>query len=150
MSLFAQTTKRPTGPPRGRMPAVCNLSNNQRRWVTGMQSNAPANSLAMPHFFFWSAITSTSVALQKIAPNNLLRSPWRRDPVRFPRSKRPRMRAKLPFYGAVGGRLAPGRQRLYQIDTVLEKPTPTESGTAIDRPRIAGRPAISVSLACMF
>ncbi len=35
--------------------------------------------------------------------------------------------SKLPHYGAVGGRLAPGRRRLYQIDTVLEKPTPTEA-----------------------
>lgn len=35
--------------------------------------------------------------------------------------------SKLPFYGAVGGRLVPGRQRLYQIESVLEKPTPTEA-----------------------
>ncbi len=35
--------------------------------------------------------------------------------------------SKLPFYGAVGGRLVPGRGpgRLYQIESVLEKPTPT-------------------------
>jgi UTP--glucose-1-phosphate uridylyltransferase len=36
----------------------------------------------------------------------------------------------LPYYGAVGGRLLPGRpggdgQRLYQVEDVLEKPTPT-------------------------
>lgn len=35
--------------------------------------------------------------------------------------------SKLPFYGAVGGRLLTGRQRIYQIETVLEKPTPTEA-----------------------
>jgi len=35
--------------------------------------------------------------------------------------------SKLPFYGAAGGRLVPGRQHLYQIDTVIEKPTPTEA-----------------------
>ena len=33
--------------------------------------------------------------------------------------------SKLPFYGAVSGRLVSGRQRLYQIERVVEKPTPT-------------------------
>ena len=36
--------------------------------------------------------------------------------------------SKLPFYGAVGGKLVPGaQQRLYEVDDVLEKPTPTEA-----------------------
>ena len=35
--------------------------------------------------------------------------------------------SKLPYYGAVGGQLAPGRQGLYEIAEVLEKPTPTEA-----------------------
>ncbi|MEO6036057.1 MAG: sugar phosphate nucleotidyltransferase [Verrucomicrobiota bacterium] len=35
--------------------------------------------------------------------------------------------SKLPYYGTIGGRLAHGRQRLYQIDQVIEKPTPTEA-----------------------
>jgi UTP--glucose-1-phosphate uridylyltransferase len=35
--------------------------------------------------------------------------------------------SKLPFYGAIGGRLVPGAQALYEIDDVLEKPTPTEA-----------------------
>jgi UTP--glucose-1-phosphate uridylyltransferase len=33
----------------------------------------------------------------------------------------------LPHFGAVGGPRVPGRQDLYRIDTVLEKPTPTEA-----------------------
>jgi len=33
----------------------------------------------------------------------------------------------LPFYGAVGGRRIPGRPDLYAVETVLEKPTPTEA-----------------------
>jgi UTP--glucose-1-phosphate uridylyltransferase len=33
----------------------------------------------------------------------------------------------LPYYGAVGGRRLPGNPRLYEIDNVLEKPTPTEA-----------------------
>jgi UTP--glucose-1-phosphate uridylyltransferase len=33
----------------------------------------------------------------------------------------------LPYYGAVGGRRMAGRQDLYEVDTVLEKPTPTEA-----------------------
>ncbi len=33
----------------------------------------------------------------------------------------------LPYYGAVGGRRVPGRQDLYQVETVIEKPTPTEA-----------------------
>ncbi len=31
----------------------------------------------------------------------------------------------LPYYGAVGGRRAPGRADLYRVETVIEKPTPT-------------------------
>ena len=34
---------------------------------------------------------------------------------------------KLPYYGAVGGRRLPDRQRLYLIQKVIEKPTPTEA-----------------------
>src|SRR5206468_9085041 len=34
---------------------------------------------------------------------------------------------KLPYYGAVGGRLVAGRQGLYQVENILEKPTPTEA-----------------------
>lgn len=33
----------------------------------------------------------------------------------------------LPYYGAVGGRRVPGRRDLYTIETVVEKPTPTEA-----------------------
>ncbi len=33
----------------------------------------------------------------------------------------------LPYYGAIGGRRLGGRQDLYEVDTVLEKPTPTEA-----------------------
>jgi len=33
----------------------------------------------------------------------------------------------LPYYGIVGGRRVPGRKQLYQIETVVEKPTPTEA-----------------------
>lgn len=35
--------------------------------------------------------------------------------------------SKLPFYGTVGGQLMPGRQRLYAVENVLEKPTPTQA-----------------------
>jgi len=33
----------------------------------------------------------------------------------------------LPRYGTVGGRRVPGRQGIYRIETVIEKPTPTEA-----------------------
>jgi UTP--glucose-1-phosphate uridylyltransferase len=33
----------------------------------------------------------------------------------------------LPYYGTVGGRRVPGRKDLYEIETVIEKPTPTEA-----------------------
>jgi UTP--glucose-1-phosphate uridylyltransferase len=33
----------------------------------------------------------------------------------------------LPYYGAVGGRRVAGRTGLYQVETVIEKPTPTEA-----------------------
>jgi UTP--glucose-1-phosphate uridylyltransferase len=35
--------------------------------------------------------------------------------------------SKLPYYGTVGGRLAAGRNGLYEISEVVEKPTPTEA-----------------------
>jgi UTP--glucose-1-phosphate uridylyltransferase len=35
--------------------------------------------------------------------------------------------SKLPFYGAIGGRLLAGRKGLYEVGQVLEKPTPTEA-----------------------
>ncbi len=35
--------------------------------------------------------------------------------------------SKLPYYGAVGGRLVPGRKGLYEVSQVLEKPKPTEA-----------------------
>lgn len=48
--------------------------------------------------------------------------------------------SKLPFYGTVGGHLVPGRQRLYQIESVLEKPTPTEAEQRLIVPGLrAGR-----------
>ncbi len=48
--------------------------------------------------------------------------------------------SKLPFYGAVGGHLVPGRQHLYQIENVLEKPTPTEAEQKLIVPGLrAGR-----------
>jgi len=33
----------------------------------------------------------------------------------------------LPYYGAVGGHAVPGRTDVYRVETVLEKPTPTEA-----------------------
>ncbi len=33
----------------------------------------------------------------------------------------------LPYFGTVGGRLVPQRKGLYEIDTVVEKPTPTQA-----------------------
>jgi len=48
--------------------------------------------------------------------------------------------SKLPFYGTVGGHLVPGRQRLYQVERVLEKPTPTEAEQTLIVPGLrAGR-----------
>lgn len=33
--------------------------------------------------------------------------------------------SKLPYYGSIGGRRVAGSERLYEIETVIEKPTPT-------------------------
>jgi UTP--glucose-1-phosphate uridylyltransferase len=35
--------------------------------------------------------------------------------------------SKLPYYGAVGGHLVSGRDGLFEVSQVLEKPTPTEA-----------------------
>jgi UTP--glucose-1-phosphate uridylyltransferase len=40
----------------------------------------------------------------------------------------------LPYYGVVGGRRAPGTQRLYLVENVLEKPTPTEAEQSLTAP----------------
>ncbi len=34
---------------------------------------------------------------------------------------------KLPYYGTVGGRLVLGKKGLYEVDLVMEKPTPTQA-----------------------
>lgn len=35
--------------------------------------------------------------------------------------------SKLPYYGAIGGHLTDPHGRVYQVDAVIEKPTPTEA-----------------------
>ncbi len=35
--------------------------------------------------------------------------------------------SKLPFYGCIGGSRVQGSDRLYEVETVIEKPTPTEA-----------------------
>jgi UTP--glucose-1-phosphate uridylyltransferase len=55
--------------------------------------------------------------------------------------------SKLPFYGATGGRLVPGRQGLYEIAEVIEKPTPTEAEQRLIVPG-CGRGITFVSLGC--
>ncbi len=42
--------------------------------------------------------------------------------------------SKLPYYGAIGGKLVDAARHLYQVDTVLEKPTPTEAEQLINVP----------------
>lgn len=42
--------------------------------------------------------------------------------------------SKLPYYGAVGGKLVSAAQRIYEIDAVLEKPTPTEAEQKLNVP----------------
>lgn len=39
----------------------------------------------------------------------------------------PTHESKLPYYGAVGGRLVGGSDGLFEVSTVLEKPTPTRA-----------------------
>ena len=42
--------------------------------------------------------------------------------------------SKLPYYGAVGGKLVDAARHLYQVEAVLEKPTPTEAEQKLDVP----------------
>lgn len=35
--------------------------------------------------------------------------------------------SKLPFYGVIGGQLVPQRGNLYEVERVIEKPTPTQA-----------------------
>jgi len=46
----------------------------------------------------------------------------------------------LPHYGCVGGHRVPGRERLYEVEAVIEKPTPTEAEQLLAVPGLrAGR-----------
>ena len=46
----------------------------------------------------------------------------------------------LPLYGCVGGHRVPGRERLYEVEAVIEKPTPTEAEQLLAVPGLrAGR-----------
>lgn len=42
--------------------------------------------------------------------------------------------SKLPYYGAIGGRVVDASRRLYLVETVLEKPTPTEAEQKLEVP----------------
>jgi UTP--glucose-1-phosphate uridylyltransferase len=44
----------------------------------------------------------------------------------------------LPNFGAIGGRLVAGRQGLYRVETVLEKPSPTEAEQKLTIPGVRG------------
>lgn len=35
--------------------------------------------------------------------------------------------SKLPYFGAIGGKRVPNKERLYEVTKVIEKPTPTEA-----------------------
>jgi UTP--glucose-1-phosphate uridylyltransferase len=48
----------------------------------------------------------------------------------------PTRESLLPRFGAVGGRRVPGRPGLYRVDTVIEKPTPTEAEQRLTAPGI--------------
>ena len=46
----------------------------------------------------------------------------------------------LPYYGCVGGHRVPGHERLYEVEAVIEKPTPTEAEQKLVVPGLrAGR-----------
>lgn len=51
----------------------------------------------------------------------------------------------LPNFGAIGGRRVPGRAGLYRVETVLEKPTPTEAEQKLTVPGVR-----SGSYLCFF
>ena len=44
----------------------------------------------------------------------------------------------LPYYGTVGGQPVPGKPGYYRVDTVLEKPTPTEAEQRLVIPGLRG------------
>jgi UTP--glucose-1-phosphate uridylyltransferase len=46
----------------------------------------------------------------------------------------PTREGMLPYYGAVGGRRVPQRPDLYEVQAILEKPTPSEAEQAITVP----------------
>ena len=46
----------------------------------------------------------------------------------------PTRESLLPYYGAVGGRRVPGSPVLYEVDSVIEKPTPTQAEQQLIEP----------------
>ena len=85
-----------------------------------------ASSSAATPFCTWSATTCTSAAIEQSCAQQLVERGRGRRPAPSRRCRR-RARACCPTIGAVGGRRVAGRADLYQVETVVEKPTPTEA-----------------------
>ncbi len=99
-----------------------------------MRTRSPARlrSAEMTRSCCSSAITFTSRTPDKAARSSSWPSRARKI-VPSPPS-RVTHESKLPYYGAVGGKLVDAARHLYQVDTVLEKPTPTEAEQQITVP----------------
>ncbi|MEZ4664511.1 MAG: UTP--glucose-1-phosphate uridylyltransferase [Caldilineaceae bacterium] len=82
------------------------------------------NFVGNDSFCTWWAITSTSAVANRAVRNIWWKWP-RPRPAPSPRCS-PRENL-LPYYGAIGGRRIAGRSDFYQVETVIEKPTPTEA-----------------------
>ena len=133
---------REVGRPR-RTAALCAPERN--RWATATPSTAPTTSSAAIPSCTSSATTSTSAATQQSCAQQLVQvASSEACAVSAVQATRESL---LPYYGTVGGQRVRERADLYRIETVIEKPTPTEAEQQLIVPACA--PATtSVSSAC--
>ena len=94
------------------------------RWATPMPSIARASSSAAIPSSTWSAIIFMSAPAQARA-GSVVEIAAGREVLRLRRAGHARIAAAA--FGAVAGRAVAGRQGLYRVETVIEKPTPTEA-----------------------
>jgi UTP--glucose-1-phosphate uridylyltransferase len=124
-SSFHPATKYPTRAWRAIMPAACASSRSPNRWATATPCCAPAISsgqdpflhLVGDHLYISRTEKGCAQQLVEVAEAQACA-------VSAVQATRENL---LPHYGAAGGQRVAGSQDLYRIDTVIEKPTPTEA-----------------------
>ena len=120
---FSPVTRTPFALPPAVSPPSSNSSPSPNRGA--MATRCTARAPFPGRSCIWSATISTSAPTRTGAPSNLSPPPRRKPAPCRPSSRR--ARRCCPTTARLRGRRVAQRQNLYEIDTVAEKPTPTEA-----------------------